>query len=77
MSNTDRKKYYWLLLNTKETKEFKKYLDARDIYYETVKFTDPAMGKTNTRFGCLMHIGEAEAAAHWLQLFRGGRKTKR
>lgn len=75
MAETERK-YYWLLLNEKETKAFKPYLENRGIYYETIEYNDPLNNKKVTRFGCLMYIDEAEAAAHFLELFRGGRKVK-
>lgn len=75
MTETERK-YYWLVLNKKETKAFIDYLKTRGIYYETVEYNDPLNGQTITKFGCLMYIDEAEAAGHWLKLFRGGRKVK-
>lgn len=75
MAETERK-YYWLLLNKKETKAFKDYLDNRGIYYETVEYPDPLTGQAITKFGCLMYKDEAEAAGHWLELFRGGRKVR-
>ena len=75
MAETERK-YYWLQLNEKETKAFKPYLENRGIYYETVDITDPLTGRKITKFGCLMYKDEAEAAGHWLELFRGGRKVR-
>lgn len=73
MAETEQK-YYYLNLNKKETKAYKEYLDARHIYYETVNYNDPIDGKLMTKFACLMYVDEAQAAAHWLELFRGGRK---
>jgi len=68
--NNDQKYYPVQIINKKEADAFAQYLEDHHIYFETVCYPKVDL----IRFNCLMYIDEAEAAGHWLEEYRGGRK---